>query len=177
MVASVECLRPNAYVTILESIGIDVDTFRWEDGMFFTPHLYDGQLININARTSTGSTQILAFAWIPAESADHLAWVILQMHAAGFPIELVPFLSDRGHLIAASVVLKEFHDLVIILFFCLEHILGNINDKFSIEKNQYQVLRGFVFQLQCSPRSMSSALQHGILFAALDNLVWRLLYI
>jgi len=118
------------------------------DGTFSSTPLYDGILFQICARDGNGGLILLAFAWVPSESSFHLAWIILQMVRAGYDVESYPFVCDRGHLSAASILLKMLFGILIPLFFCLEHILRNVYKNFNVPKQSRVILKSLINSVQ-----------------------------
>ena len=72
----------------------------------------------------------------------------MSMKEMGFDIENVPFMSDRGHLLAAASLLIRVSGLVISIKFCLEHIIRNVVGKFCIGIKQIRDLRTITAKMQ-----------------------------
>ena len=73
---------------------------------------------------------------------------LLSMKSIGFDIENVPFMCDRGHLLAAVRFLQPNTQLVISVKFCLEHIIRNINNRFGLNKDNAAKMRIIMNRLQ-----------------------------
>ena len=62
----------------------------------------------------------------------------------GWDIENIPFMTDRGHLLAAVRFIYETTNIVITVKFCTEHIIRNVVHLFSIQKIKQPTLRTIV---------------------------------
>ena len=118
------------------------------DGTFQKSKHYDGVLIQLCAKHGFGGTFQLMAAWLPRETAAHMAYFVMLMKEMGFDIENVPFMSDRGHLLAAASLLIRVSGLVISIKFCLEHIIRNVVGKFCIGIKQIRDLRTITAKMQ-----------------------------
>jgi hypothetical protein len=58
------------------------------------------------------------------------------MERAGFDVESFPWMSDRGNLLAAATILKGAKGLILLIKFCLEHIIRNVVHNFKIGKDK-----------------------------------------
>ena len=63
-------------------------------------------------------------------------------------IENIPFMTDRGHMIAAVRFLFKTTGMVISLKFCLKHLIRNDQHKFNIEKEKVGDLRKIINGMQ-----------------------------
>ena len=63
------------------------------------------------------------------------------MKAYQFDIENIPFMSDRGHLLAAARFLYKVSNIAITIKFCLEHIIRNVIARYDIPKEKVGTLR------------------------------------
>ena len=63
------------------------------DGTFHKSKHYDGVLIQLCAKHGFGGTFQLMAAWLPRETAAHMAYFVMSMKEMGFDIENVPFMS------------------------------------------------------------------------------------
>jgi hypothetical protein len=120
------------------------------DGVFYKMPLYDGVLLLIVAKSGNGSLLFLAAAWIPVESKLHMAFMVLMMDRAGFDVEAVPWMSDRGNLLAAATILKRANGITLSIKFCLEHIFRNVVHQFKIGKDKLGLLRTAMSAMQAS---------------------------
>jgi hypothetical protein len=85
------------------------------------------------------SWRLLGFhAWISVESKlQHMEFMVLMMEQAGFNVELFPWMSDRGNLLAAATILLCCSEgISISIKYCLEHIIRNAVHKFKIGKDK-----------------------------------------
>ena len=70
------------------------------------------------------------------------------MKAMDMDIENIPFMTDRGHMIAAVRFLFKTTGMVISLKFCLKHLIRNDQHKFNIEKEKVGDLRKIINGMQ-----------------------------
>ena len=120
------------------------------DGSHFIIPLYDGVLINITAKTGYGTMLLLAAAWVPTESKEHLTFVILMLVRSGFNFNQFPIMTDRGPLLSVASVIADTHGISLSLKFCLEHIIRNISHQFSLDLDDQLPLRNAMAILQSS---------------------------
>ena len=120
------------------------------DGSHFIIPLYDGVLINITAKTGYGTMLLLAAAWVPTESKEHLTFVILMLVRSGFDFNRFPIMTDRGPLLSVASAIADTHSISLSLKFCLEHIIQNISHKFSLDLDDQLPLRNAMAILQSS---------------------------
>ena len=66
---------------------------------------------------------------------------LLTMKAYQFDIENVPFMSDRGHFLAAVRFLYKVSNIVIIIKFFLEHIIRHVIGRYETPKEKVSTLR------------------------------------
>ena len=124
--------------------------FYFIDGTFHKTANYDGVLIQLCGKHGFGGSLRLCSAWVPTESAAHFAFFVLTMKNSGFDIENVPFMSDRGHLLAAGRLLNTVCGITISVKYCMEHIIRNTIGKFHIKKSAIPLLRKVISAMQGS---------------------------
>jgi len=120
------------------------------DGSHYRIPLYDGVLINVTAKTGYGSMLLLAAAWIPCESKEHLTFLIQMLIRSGFNFNEFPIMTDRGPLLSVARVLEVTAGVTLSFKYCLEHIIRNISHKFKLEVHHQIPLRCGMAELQCS---------------------------
>ena len=124
--------------------------FYFIDGTFHKTANYDGVLIQLCGKHGFGGSLRLCSAWVPTESAAHFAFFVLTMKNSGFDIENVPFMSDRGHLLADGRLLNTVCGITISVKYCMEHIIRNTIGKFHIKKSAIPLLRKVISAMQGS---------------------------
>jgi hypothetical protein len=133
---------------VFESLCIPM---LFHDGCFVKIQTYDGVLLLIVAKDGHGAAVPIACAWVPAESAAHVCWVIQMLIKSGIKVEEVPIFTDRGNLLAAAVALQQsVLAITLSLKFCIEHILRNIISRFRLTTAEEILLRGLLAQVQGS---------------------------
>ena len=118
------------------------------DGAFYKSGLYDGVAITLGCKHGFGGALQLMAAWVPCENTSHYVFLLLAMKAMDMDIENIPFMTDRGHMIAAVRFLFKTTGMVISLKFCLEHLIRNVQHKFNIDKDQVGDLRKCINGMQ-----------------------------
>ena len=64
-----------------------------------------------------------------------------NMKAMGFNITDIPFMSDRGHFLAAVKYLEQYSNMIVTVKFCLEHIIRNVIARYNLPKEEVLTLR------------------------------------
>ena len=142
-------------VEVFKSICIPI---YFIDGMFYKSRHYDGIIIQLSRKNGNGGIIQLCAAWLPCEDTLNYVFFITAMQSMKFDIINVPFMSDRGHLIAAGRYMERNFNIVISIKFGVEHIIRNIVQKFNIERERLQDLRTAINKLQGA--STFEAFQH-----------------
>jgi len=96
---------------------------------FQTPH-YDGVALVIVSKTGYGHTILHAFAILPIEDTNHIAWFLQMCLRHGLDLDCALF-TDQGPLLAAARVLFKEFKLRFNLMLCLQHIFRNIRHYFK----------------------------------------------
>ena len=132
--------RHNQFYRVFVSISSCTRVFKslfvplyFIDDTFHKATDHDGVLIQLCSNHGFGGFLPLCGAWVPTESAAHFAFFILTMKNIGFEFENVPFMSDRGHLLAAARMLLIVSGISISIKFCIEHIIRNTVANFDIK--------------------------------------------
>jgi len=137
------------------------------DGAFYRIPLYDGVVILITAKNANGAMLLLGAAWVPNENSINFCWILELLHLSGFNFDTFPIMTDRGHLLSAATMMKHARpDLCISLKYCTEHIIRNVQYRFSIKNAEAKALRAYVGQLQ-------SAFTVGRYISTINNLLNR----
>ena len=137
---------PNAK-EIYNKIAIKV---AYVDGCYVKYRLYDGVIIVFCIRTGNGLLIIILLSWVPSEDCNHMLWWIDCMKDAGFDVENMLFICDRGNLTSAVLAYYRLYGKVICLFYCLEHIIRNCVSRMKIKKvsEDYRKLRKILGKCQ-----------------------------
>ena len=73
---------------------------------------------------------------------------LLSMKSVGLDIENIPFMTNKGHLLAAVRFIYQTTNIVITIKFCTEYIIHNIVHLFSIQRIKESTLRTIVMGMQ-----------------------------
>ena len=80
-----------------------------------------------------------------------ITYYFMAMQSMHFDITNIPYMSDRGHLIAVARFLERNLGVVILIKCCVEHIIRNIIHRFNVNKERLHNLRMAVNMLQGDP--------------------------
>lgn len=125
------------FVTIPEAASLFKSTCipaLFIDGSFSKIDGYDGCLVCVTAADGESGNAPLAAAWVPRETSSGMLFVLLMLAASGFDFSCTPVFTDRGHLLSAVTVAWHLFGIEVSLKYCLEHIIRNVNHKFSIQE-------------------------------------------
>ena len=90
----------------------------------------------LSAKNGNGGILYLSAAWVTCENRDNYLFFLLSMKAMGFNITDIPFMSGKGHFLAAVKYLEQHNNTIVTVKFCLEHIIRNVLHKLNINKTK-----------------------------------------
>ena len=124
------------YPDCIEKHGELTYNFLQTDGFHFKNPEYDGVCIVYFTKTGFGTNLIMAFAIVPRESQEHLAWS-LQMLWRCSPTMTNPqiIFTNHGHLLSAVRSIYQELGIVVPLNYCDRHFVRNIAHQFQIKKD------------------------------------------
>jgi len=116
------------------------------DCTHFKEQTYDGVIFVLAAKTFSNHIVTLAFAIIPAESIEHLCWVLDMCFQAKIPLEKHALFSDEGCLLSALSLYGKHKRITFFLQICTEHFARNVLAKLPKTFPVREVIKNLMHQ-------------------------------
>ena len=97
---------------------LNIDSFHYQSKQ------YDGVAIVLTSKTGFGRNIMLAFAIIPVEDTNNIAWFLQMCHRHGIDFSTSPLFTDQGPLISAVRQLLAIENFMINIMLCLYSTLS-----------------------------------------------------
>ena len=105
---------------------LNVDSFHYQSKQ------YDGVAVVLTSKTGFGRNIMLAFAIIPVEDTNNMAWFLQMCTRHHIDFSESPLFTDQGPLLSAARQLAFHLNYQINIVLCLQHLIRNVKHKFPM---------------------------------------------